>query len=196
MKKYKLLDREANGFCRIQALKDFNDVNSGDIGGYVESEDNLSHNGDCWIYDDARVYGYARVSGDARVSDNALVFGYALVSGDALVFGYALVSGDALVFGDAQVYGNARVYGSARVYGNACVTVECSKTPISITEKPYNITITDNHLRAGCKVFTFEEWKNFSDKEILEMDGKTALKFYKGVLVPALLPMCLDHQAD
>lgn len=36
-------------------------------GGYVESEDNLSHEGDCWIEEGCCVYGNARVEGNAIV---------------------------------------------------------------------------------------------------------------------------------
>lgn len=68
MKKYELLkddtiDCEGITLYRIRALKEFGDVKAGDIGGYVESEDNLSHDGDCWIYDDAMVYANARIFG-------------------------------------------------------------------------------------------------------------------------------------
>lgn len=34
---------------RIRALKSFGSVKSGDLGGYVQSEDNLSHSGRCWF---------------------------------------------------------------------------------------------------------------------------------------------------
>ena len=34
---------------QIEAIKSFGDVNIGDLGGYVESERNLSHKGDCWV---------------------------------------------------------------------------------------------------------------------------------------------------
>ena len=130
---------------RIEALKDFSNVKTGDKGGWVEKESNLSQEGNCWVYEDAWVYGNARVSGDAsvfgdawvsgnakvygdaRVSENAWVsgdaqvFGDARVCGDAWVCGKARVSGDARMSGDAQVCGNARVYGDARVLGNALV---------------------------------------------------------------------------
>ena len=45
MKKYKLLARAENGLYRIRALRDIPeiDVKAGDLGGYVESENNLSH---------------------------------------------------------------------------------------------------------------------------------------------------------
>ena len=53
---------------RIKALISFSDVEKGELGGYVEKEENLSHSGNAWVYGDARVYGNARVSGDAEVS--------------------------------------------------------------------------------------------------------------------------------
>ena len=80
-------------------------VAPGDIGGWIESENNLSAYGNAWVYGNAEVYDNARVYG------NALVFGYARVSGNAEAFGNAEVSGNAWVFGNACVYGNARVSG-------------------------------------------------------------------------------------
>ena len=98
---------------RIKALISFGNVNAGDLGGYVESEKNLSQSGDAWVYGNARVYGNAEVYGDAWV------YGDAEVCGDAWVYGNARVCGDARVCGNAEVCGNARVYGDAWVYGDA-----------------------------------------------------------------------------
>ena len=55
---------------RIKALVSFGNVGAGDIGGFVEKEENLSQDGDAWVYGNAMVYGNARVSGNAMVSDN------------------------------------------------------------------------------------------------------------------------------
>lgn len=41
---------------RIRATKDFEDVKIGDFGGFVQNESNLSQEGDCWIYDEAREF--------------------------------------------------------------------------------------------------------------------------------------------
>ena len=86
---------------RIKALVAFGDVEKGELGGFIEKEDNLSHSGDAWVSGNAQVYDNAQVYGDARVSGDARVYGNAQVSGDARVYGNAWVSGD------AQVYGNA-----------------------------------------------------------------------------------------
>lgn len=124
--KYEILKDEFIEFggrelYRIKALKDFRDVKEGEFGGYIESEQNLSQEGNAWVSGNARVYGDACVYGDAWVYGNAQVSGNARVSGDACVSGDARVYGDAWVSGNAQVYGNACVYGDAQVYGNAQV---------------------------------------------------------------------------
>lgn len=74
-RKYELLKREEDDLCRIRALRDIPcfGVRAGDIGGYVEREKNLSQDGDCWVYGDARVYGNAWVYGDAQVCGDAFV---------------------------------------------------------------------------------------------------------------------------
>ena len=73
---------------RIKALISFSNVKKGELGGYVEKEENLSHSGDAWVYGNARVYGDAWVYGNARVSGNAEVYGDAEVSklNDYIVF--------------------------------------------------------------------------------------------------------------
>ena len=74
---------------RIKALIPFGDVEAGELGGYIEKEENLSNEGDAWVYDNARVcdnarvYGNAWVYGNARVCDNAEVYGDAEVCGNA-----------------------------------------------------------------------------------------------------------------
>ena len=81
MKKFKLtsefiVDISGVKLFRIKALIEFGNVKAGDLGGYIEKEENLSHMGDAWVFGNARVSGNAQVSGDAQV------FGDARVSGD------------------------------------------------------------------------------------------------------------------
>ena len=68
----------------------FGDVKEGELGGYVEKEENLDHDGNAWVYGDAWVYGNAWVYGDARVYGNARVYGDARVYGNA---DYATIKG-------------------------------------------------------------------------------------------------------
>lgn len=88
---------------RCVALRDFGNVKKGDVGGFVASEENLSHEGDCWVYDNAQVCDNAWVYDNARVFNNACVCGNAQVGGDAQVGGNAVVGGDAWVGGDAKI---------------------------------------------------------------------------------------------
>ena len=125
-KKYKLTDETINlngaTLYRIEALKDFGEIKKGDKGGFIESENNLEHEGDAWVSDDACVYNNARVYGNARVSDNARVYGNSLVYSNAQVYDNARMCGNARVCGNAQVYGYTYVYGNSLVYGNARVS--------------------------------------------------------------------------
>ena len=106
---------------RIKALIDFGCVKAGELGGYVEKEENVSQDGNAWVRGNAEVSGDARVRDDAEVSGNAWVRGNAEVSGDARVSGNAEVSGNAWVRGNTEVSGDARVSGNAWVSGNARV---------------------------------------------------------------------------
>ena len=81
LKKYELTEQHPDtGLYCIKALRDFGNVAKGDIGGWIEGEKNLSHEGDAWVYGNAEVSGNARVYGDAEVSGNARVSGDAWVS--------------------------------------------------------------------------------------------------------------------
>lgn len=99
---------------RIRALTSFSDVHEGDIGGWIQSEDNLSQDGDCWVYDDARVYG------DAFVRDNSIVKNVAEVHGHALVRMKSVISGTASVHGRAKII-NSEIGDSANVYDTATI---------------------------------------------------------------------------
>jgi len=119
--KYEILKDEFIEFdgrklYRIRALKDFHNVKKGKVGGYIESERNLSHEGEAWVY------------------------GNACVSGDARVYGDACVSGDAWIYGDAWVSGNAQVLNRHSVVWfsnvgteNGTLTVYCGKDSLIAT---------------------------------------------------------------
>lgn len=136
-KKYELTNETINYgghvLHRIKALINFGDVKAGQLGGWIESENNLSQWGYCWVYQDAKVFGNAKVSDNATVSDyaevfgnakaygNACVSGYAEVYGNAAVYGNAVVTDKAKVHGDTEVYDRALICGDAQVYDEACV---------------------------------------------------------------------------
>jgi hypothetical protein len=68
--KYGLAGKDApTGLYRIRALRDIprHGVEPGDLGGFVESEKNLSQDGDAWVYGGARVFDGAQVCGGAVI---------------------------------------------------------------------------------------------------------------------------------
>lgn len=46
---------------RIRAVAEFGLVKIGDLGGWIEKEENLSHEGKAWVCGDAKVWGNAKV---------------------------------------------------------------------------------------------------------------------------------------
>lgn len=136
-KKYELTDDSIQWsgatLYRIRALKSFGNVKKGELGGYVESEFNLSHLGSAWIYGDAKVYGRARVIESGKVFCKAQVYGKAIVSknsrvsykahvlGRAIITDLAYVDDSAVVCGKAIIKDHAKVYGDAWIGGNAIV---------------------------------------------------------------------------
>ena len=96
--KYKLTEKYIihNGvkLFQIQALVSFGTVSDGDLGGYIEKEENLSQYGDAWVYGDALVYGNAWVSGNAKVHGNARVCGDAWVFKRNAIFWASVVGNE------------------------------------------------------------------------------------------------------
>lgn len=207
--KYELSDHyidHGNGILRrIRALIDFKNVSTGDLGGYVESYDNLSQEGDCWVYHDAKVYNKARVTENARISDNALIYDMATVGdnvtvgGNACIFQKAVVYQDAVIDGYSSIFGQANVFGSVKVsgfakihedawaYGNfvidgtANITRKTTLRPIVLSGMTYGVTIMDDSISIDCQTKTFDEWRNVSREEAYAMNGKEGLKFFKHI---------------
>jgi hypothetical protein len=150
VKKFKLtsefiVDISGVKLFRIKALIEFGNVKAGDLGGYIEKEENLSHMGNAWVS------GNAQVSGDARVSGNARV------SGDAQVFGDARVSGNAQVFGDARVSGD-KDYAYAHGFGS------CNRTTTFFRLKDGDVGV-----RCGCFYGTLAQFRD----NVCETHGET-----------------------
>lgn len=144
---------------RIQALKNFGRVKKGELGGWIQKEDNLSQEGNCWIFDEACVFDNAQIKDDAHVYDNAMVYSVgtahdnAKIYGDSQVFGCAYVRGNANVLGNAKVHGNCIVCGNVIVYGNA--NIDC-----------YTFTDEDTHnAKDVCSCFKEYFNENMQEKD-------------------------------
>ena len=82
-KKYEITDEEKQigkaTVHRIIAVRNFGDVKKGDLGGFIESESNLSHEGKCWVYDDSAVYEFAEVTDNAKIENCSSVYEHSCV---------------------------------------------------------------------------------------------------------------------
>ena len=177
MKKYELTDEiktvVGHTLHRIRACVDVgNNVKAGDFGGWIESEINLSHDGDAWVCDNAWVHGNARVCDNAVVRGNAWVHGNALVCNNAVVRDNALVCDNAVVRDNALVCNNAVVCDNAVVRDNAVVCDNAvvydnvvvrggawDKSPLYIQGSKWSVCMTNlTHIQIGCQNHSISDW--------------------------------------
>lgn len=134
MKKYELttefIEKWGKKLFKIKALISFGSVEAGELGGYIEKEDNLAHDGNAWVYGDAEVYGDAWVCGDAEVYGNARVCGNAWVYGNA---DYLLIGRIGRRFGFTTFFKNK----------DKGITVSCGCFLGTIAE--FRAKVTDTH---------------------------------------------------
>lgn len=120
-KKYKLINQsiEYSGtrLYRIVALKDFGKIKKGTIGGFVESEENLSQDGDCWIHDDAKVLNGAVVKDGAQVNNHSVIKDDAVIMGKSETIGHAMIS-DSVVGDNAVISENVCVFSNSYIGGD------------------------------------------------------------------------------
>lgn len=129
MIKYQITDESINFegrvLNRIRALASFGDVREGDLGGYIEKQENLgilTQEGSPWIYDDAKVFGDAIVAVNGKVKDNAIVCEKAMISDNAVISNNAKLFGRAHAGGAAEIKDNAAVSGHVRILDGAKVS--------------------------------------------------------------------------
>ena len=213
-KKYRLTDEaiEFNGVTlhRIEALKDFGCVKKGDIGGFVQSERNLSHHGNCWIFNDAKAYANSYVeanavlSCNARICDDAIASGYSFITNDSIVCGRAVIynkakiSHNAFIGGNAGVYGNSDITGFSKVVGHSNVTgnaeicnalIEKSSDYIVFQNwwsslRHFTWTRSNNMWKVGCFYGTGAELieKAYKDSELSGREYKRVVEYVESIL--------------
>ena len=169
---------------RIVATRDSRHAKAGQLGGFIEKEENLG--GEAWVDGYAEVWGEALVFchayvgglacvyGNARVLDNARVYGkahigdYACVGKDARVYDNACVGGMAYVGGQAEVHERAEVYGIAKVKGEAVVTGHARVFGWAEIGRRAFI----EHLRDYCVFQGFGRWKDCPLTAFREKNGE------------------------
>ena len=135
---------------RIRALRDIgSDVKEGDLGGFVESESNLSTEPDdtAWIYNDAIATGGAYVDMASHLRDRAIICDCAYVSQGSVLYGdtraednayirgsvlkdHARASGNAMILNSSDTYMSPELSGNSVIYGKIVGEVRVSGSVI------------------------------------------------------------------
>lgn len=104
---------------RIQALRDIpeHNVHAGDIGGWIESESNLSQFGSAWVSENGAVFDSAVCMVGAHVTGNARQYEFCVSRGNATLGGYAQQCGTSQISGSSYIGGSVTVTGNAYVWG-------------------------------------------------------------------------------
>ena len=197
MKKYELTSEtkviDGVELRRIKALNSFGNIKKGELGGWIESEKNLSQYGDAWVGVNATVRGNATVGENATVRGNATVGGNATVRGNATVGENAWVRGNATVGENATVRGNATVGDKADVYGKATIsgdaTVRGKEDYIVFKNwwssgRYFTWTRSNNKWKVGCFMGTGEELitKAYKDSEKSGREYERVVKYVNDIL--------------
>jgi len=161
LKKYELTNpiiHNDQKLYQIKALRDFSDVKAGDLGGFVMSEENLSHEGNCWIYNDAIATDHARVMDDALMASEATLKDYAVLSDNATLDDSCTVSGHAIVSEYATISGHSIVSKRALVTDDAIIRDQVLVTNDAVVQNSAvvsgNAQIRDHALIGGCAQVT------------------------------------------
>lgn len=131
---YKCCWLRSTKLYRVEALKDFHDVKRGDVGGYIEKEENLSQEGNCWVYDNSCVFGDAHIcdAGSthhyAKAYDNAKISDFAALYDCSQASGRTKISGNVELHDNVQASGHTYISGYTKLYRYVHI---CNETTIS-----------------------------------------------------------------
>ena len=139
---------------RIKALRDFSDVKKGDLGGWVEKESNLSHDGNCWIYNNAKAFNNAKVYGNSVIYNEVIICDSAHVYDNVRIFNRVRIGSNARVYGNSVLCGNVVIEGSANIYGNVWI---CGSTYVRDNAKVYDRATLNGTCVVGGNTAIFGE---------------------------------------
>ena len=161
---------------RIRALRDIgSEIKAGDLGGFVESEGNLSFEAedDAWIFNDAIAAGEGHVDKGSVLRERAIVCGCAYASHGTEM------SGDSRAEDDAYIRG-ARLSRCARVSGNGMVlqSPTTKASPILTGSCAVYGKVIGDVMLAGSVVVISDETISNDSLDTLSIDerGRTILR--------------------
>ncbi|CAI8897750.1 YdcK family protein [Kosakonia quasisacchari] len=119
---------------QIIALRDFNDVVAGSAGGWVDNENVLDQQGNCWIYDEnSMVFLGSMVRGDARITQPCVICHDVIVLDNAWVDGSNVSHGaqlsDNVTVQASTVRGLCHLRGDARILNGCDIIAAQGLTP-------------------------------------------------------------------
>ena len=130
-KKYEILMDEKNTIefkgrtlHRIRALKDFGDIKKDYIGGFVENENNLSHKGNCWIYDNAKAMDDSRIYNNSKMCGNSEMHNNSRMYDNSVMFDNSIMYNNSKMYDNSRMCDNSELKNSARLYGKLISKVD------------------------------------------------------------------------
>ena len=122
-RKYEITDItmefEERTLYRIRALKNFRNVKAGDLGGWVSGKHNLSQEGDCWIYDEAKCMDNARMYHNSAMYNNAVMCDFSEMHGCSEMHNYSAMLDNSRMYNCSAMYDNSRMYNDSKMYNNS-----------------------------------------------------------------------------
>ena len=142
MDKKNTIEWKGHTLHRIRALRDFGDIKKGDIGGFVENENNLSHKGNCWIYDDAKamddsiMYDNSRIYDKSELHDDSVMYNYtrmydyselhnnSIMNDDSAMYDNSTMHDYSIMYDNSEMYNNSTLKNKTRLYGKLVSSVD------------------------------------------------------------------------
>ena len=113
------MEFEERTLYRIRALKDFRNVKAGDLGGWVSDKYNLSQEGDCWIYDEAKCMDNARMYHNSAMYNNSVMCDFSEMHGCSEMHNYSAMCDNSRMYNCSAMYDNSRIYNDSKMYNNS-----------------------------------------------------------------------------
>lgn len=161
---------------RIRAVRDIgSEVKKGDLGGFVEREENLSFESG----DDAWIFGNAIAAGNSYVDQNACLLDEAVACDNAYISHGAKLSGSARAEDDAYIRG-ATLKDHARASGNSMILVspDTHLTPVlSDSCAVYGSVSGDVLVLGKAVIISGEEIRNDTlDTLVISHKGRSVMR--------------------
>ena len=122
-RKYEITDItmefEERTLYRVRALKNFRNVKAGDLGGWVSGKHNLSQEGECWIYDEAKCMDNARMYHNSAMYNNAVMCDFSEMHGCSEMHNYSAMLDNSRMYNCSAMYDNSRMYNDSKMYSNS-----------------------------------------------------------------------------